>query len=415
MARHFRKLELVALVLLLIFYLFIAGLNSHPPLTGDAPEYWHDIQNVCHGSGFRDSGDSPVIYRPPGFIWLSGQVLSVFGQCGTHSAIYFLNAILIWLSVVLLWLIASRIAKEKSRFLAALPWLVGLNPMVFQFIGFVLAEALLLFASVIFLFFVVAVETAETKRGQHWLAIGVSAALLVLCKATFLPGVAGVVALIVYWNRQLPKSRLWVSVLTLLLPLLVINGGYILRNHRVSGHYFLVNSQGAAAFFPGTISNDIQNWNDYPELHRAEREAKAIGRDLDEYLNYLAWKNVQSHPLTFTKLVLGRALRFVAPMREYMIAKGWAGIGSRSIGYAVVLLQFGIYALAFLGFCFGMKNKDRLVIAGSVFWGAFMLVHALVCAHPRYQLPAYPWVILFALYAVEEFVFKSVKRLEASN
>jgi 4-amino-4-deoxy-L-arabinose transferase-like glycosyltransferase len=206
----------------------------------------------------------PMTYRTPGYPVFLAAIYAIFGV--NWPVVMLFQAILATITVYLTWRLARKFWGDRVALIAAA--LVAIDP-----ISLVLSQKLMTennFALFIMIAVLAGVNLlSETRRKTGWaLLLGTALALATLTRPSsyYLP-VPVILGVLIWGLKRRWKVRtLALSVGMILLPLVLLVGGWIWRNYRVTGVPIYTSIEGYYAYF----------WQG------AEVLAKAQGQDISE-------------------------------------------------------------------------------------------------------------------------------------
>ena len=160
---------LAVIALTSVSLLWIAGINvpvlTSEPLdfTGDAHHYLAAATSLVDSGNLTDASNKPLTLFPPGFPILIA--IPLFAGVPTHLALFFINALSIFLIIFITYWIGIRILPTKWAALVVAA-LVGVNPSVLRTAAFVLSE--MPFSVVTGAVLLLAVITVQRQHMTRW-------------------------------------------------------------------------------------------------------------------------------------------------------------------------------------------------------------------------------------------------------
>ena len=331
----------------------------------------------------------------------------LFGLGGSHWWVVYLAQSLLGVATLLgIQLLGARLLSPRVG-LIALVLAAGYLPFL-AYTQLLLPETLFVCLVV---FCVYAVVRGVQDASPRWLLAGgalCGAAALTRSVALLLP-----VAFVVWsalapgnppaWAHPLSSARSRRGMLAFVGAMLVVLAPWVVRNaadqHRfipgdtVGGLNLLIgNHAGANGIFDERVV-----WAD-PAVQTATAQGKreaaldAVFRD-----QALGW--IDAHPADFLLLTGRRALYFVSGVRDWVVE----GIGSRALdtlAAASSLYTWALLSLALVGGVAGLLAR-RLTVLPLACFVYFLAVVAVFYWQARYRLPAMPFAILLAAYALD--------------
>lgn len=369
-------------------------------LTPDSSEYRLLARNVVRFHTFSTSAGAPIepsIARPPVYPLF----LALFPAV---SAVAMAQAVLDALVCVLLFLLASRVARPPFAMAAAL--LYAIHPGAIAQSAAILSEtsftALLLAA--VFL----AVIAAERAHFVFAIGAGVLLGLATLSRSI---GVIDVIAV----GVVLVLRRFRATAVVVVIVAAVVVAPWIVRSSRVVGRFVFIQAPAAAAWYLPTLwwldqNDELAIWRYYSATDaygmsiRAARGRAGEVMKAEDIGRRQAIANVRKNPGAYLR---SRARAF--PHLFLNTFDRFTGINqsigeSRGAARAVKLgLMFLFTALPMAAACLGLPASRR-TLAGTLaaaMWLATLAVHVVLFIDYRYFLPAVPFQLVTAALGME--------------
>jgi hypothetical protein len=267
---------------------------------------------------------------------------------------------------------------------AVVGWVVYL-PHRYVF-GYYYAEPLVSLLSAVLLW----LAARASREWEPWatLACGVTAAILVLARAPFLPVVVGLGLWIAARSRGAQQRVAWLYALGFALAY----APWPIRNRVAEGQFVPFTTEGGKIFFQGTYlpgddvtMNELRRMPEFRVIERGEEGRSAVGQY--SYWQTLALAQLRADPAGQVRLFLRKALRFWT----YLPAGSW--MPSWKTGtMAAVLLPMG-------GIGFVRHRRTPLAQLCALWVAGLWLFHALIHAELRYNFPVLPTLMVLALLA----------------
>jgi hypothetical protein len=175
----------------------------------------------------------------------------------------------------------------------------------------------------------------------------------------------------------------------------------VARNRLDLGRFEFAPGNGGHTLLGGTVSNQIDNWYEFPEYREAvSRWESGDRRDwpvLDRYLAHVAFQRVLSDPIHWLFLCGGRAARFMLPARTWFVQAGLAQTGTFPPIYLLAIaLNLALFGLAAMAAVRAVRLRDEALALGPVLVFTHMLAYALTYVSPRYAVTITPVLIATA-------------------
>ena len=374
------------------FLLFWLGLSALLRLAfvlktgtgGLSPDAWDWMTTgwrVAAGEGFGGS------WRPPGYIFYLAGLSLAFGK--SVMAVKFANVLLGTATVLLAYLTAKiifnlRTARITAALLSFYPYLIAYSGdgLSETFMAFILAAAVYLIA-----------RASEKPSWPNLAAAGLVMGYTALTKSTVLPFLLLACAWL-WWRTGKFRSGFFAGVFTLLAIL-----PWSMRNYFSEGGYVMPVSTPWYSFYgscsDAAIRVEMMGEQDSPQVAQIAPEnwdyvSKLPLAERDKYCKEKSLEWINDNPYQFTYLLYLRVKHFwrLYPMMAYRWQK-----------YAAMATS-GLYIpLCFAGMLLGLRSfKKTSLLAGLLV--LYTLVHMFFVVTLRYRVPADPYIIMFAAFAL---------------
>jgi hypothetical protein len=423
----------LVLLIALAFGIRLGYVVAHPdpPIFDDALHYDDIAKNLAAGNGFSmsyeyllegdrpaDGGSAATARRPPLYPLYLAAFYATLGQ--NYAVVLVAQAFLGTLFCFLVFLLARATDGRPVALLAL--GLCAVHPSFVRYCGLLLTETMFLVLTVgAFLAGYLAIE-----RGGFWRSAlaGALGALATLCRPTamfFLPlhiclvwighrwwrgrdaGIVGEASADRVGARK--KKRSWrreAGAYAVIFCLIL--APWVVRNLVVFDAFIPGFTSSGYNLFMGTFppSRGLSNMD--PRLHPPELRNELTGKgevESDRIFRRAAFRNVVETPGAYAKLV-GMKL-----IRTWFVIKPehtWRP-SPRSLAVHVPLLT-----LALVGVFLLWKTRPLSAVLLSAGVVSFTAFHALVVSNLRYNLPAVPFAIVLAAYAVAFIGRKMLRR-----
>ena len=393
---------LLALVLRLAWS-FYADADPRYVWRFDMTLYDHEAVQLAAGNGYLDQSGGPSAHWPPGYPMTLAPLYYLFDY--NPVAARMLNVVLGSATVVLLYLLGSRVFDRRVGLTAAL--LLALFPNQVFFSSLTLTE--ILFTTLLVLILLLTVHLMLGQRAPPLWQVGLTGALMgyaALVRGEALLLIAFVVpALLLRW-------RSWRRVLTyaavLLVGMAVIIAPWTVRNVVRMKSFILISTSGAEAFWVGHhagADGRITGFDvgfRYEPLPNPEREVKINDIALNEALTFMKHHPGEDLKLIPSKLFFlykddGSSMHWVQ-LEEFTIppqAGAFFG-GLASVYYWVALLVAAVGARAW----FSLREPGKALLVGAVLYWTLIFGVVFFGDH-RFHFPIIP---IFSLWAAASLV-----------
>ena len=392
----------VLVVSLAVRLVFLAGRHTAP--FSDMVGYEERALLLLHEGTFQTGGAFGATYHAPGYLIF---LAAVFGLAGERLwVVYLVQSVL---GVATLWgieLLGVRLFSSRVGLIALV--LGAAYVPFFAYAHLLLPET---FFVCLVVFCAYAVVRGVQDASPWWLLAGgvlCGCAALTRSVALLLPAAFAVWLVLApagarSGRRPLASGRVRLGLLLFVGAMLLMLAPWVVRNvadqHRfipgdtVGGLNLLIgNHPGASGSF-----DEQAVWANaavQAAVAQGKREAAldAVFRD-----QALAW--IVAHPADFLLLSGRRALYFVVGVRDWVMN----GMGSRAldtVSDASFWYTWAVVSLALVGGVAGLFGRRRTLLPLACLL-YFLAVVAVFYWQARYRLPAMPFAVLLAAYAID--------------
>ena len=368
----------------------------------DSPSYLGPGRSWATGNGLREDG-RPLESRLPLYPLALGVVIRLFGDAPVTFSL--LNATCHVAAVMLARAVLRRRLDPATADLASAAAL--LYPPLLTSTGLVLQESFL--ALLLSAFFYSLWRAVESGAAGWIAAAGAALGLSGLAKVTSLPLAVPAAVLVALGPPPAPRvpsgarpaARAGIFIVSVFLVLLP----WAVRNHRVLGRLEVTNSNGGHTFLGGTVSNTITDWTALPEYVAARQEwidgARSSHPVLEHYLYLVACRRIAAAPGRWLGLVLERTGRFMLPARHWLVAVGWARMGTFPTWYlGLTAINVALFAGTAWLVVLAVRQRDAPLLVGPLIVFGTQAVYAVTYASPRYGVTIGPVLMAAAVLAI---------------
>ena len=396
----------------LIFLIFLAALFIRSayifqilrfPLTeflvrsGTFDQYGFDTRGVFISLG-NWFGGSEVFGKEPLYSYFLAFIYRLFGY--NHFVVYFMQAILTSLSVVLVYKISRQIFNNTVGYIAA--FILAFYSVSIFYDTILLRASLITFLNIL-LFYLILKAQGRNKL-YAWLVPGMIMALSMLTRQNMLfPFIA---FFIIITNRPLKVavSRLAVFIIGMCILLFPV----FARNYIVSGHQGISISSEVNAFWVGNTydaSGVDLAWS--PEYHRLERESSGSPKKMLGVFLREVKERPRDHLVLYARKIWMFFNGYEAPSNTnyYLYNEEFPSV----LRWPLFNFQL-VSGLGILGILLSLSRGKKPLLA-YIFIGVLSVSVILFHIQSRFRLPSVPFFIIFASYAIYSIFdgFKSRK------
>ncbi len=364
-----------------------AGRGDH--LSSDTTSYYEIAQNIIQGQGFVQAG-SPF-RRTPVFPLLLATALK-FHLSFLWVQIF--QAIMGAATSVILWMLGREMFGEPAGLIAA-----GIHSI--DYLSVRQTVAIMPEITLVFLLllgtWIMARGIRENRPSKMALG-GILAGLTVLTKEVFMLYFLGTCFLVLFTRH--PWRRKFLLAVSFLILFLMTLSPWLVRNHQISGKWFLITANGGHVFYLGNNSTTDsrmvgEEWDYNFDSHYPVGDPnlpQLFTVEADRYLLQLGLEYLRKDPVRFLEQAGKKLVRFWFPFyTDVPLLTQW--------------LTFFSYAPVFvLGF-FGMigligRWREFFLLMAPIFY--LTLIHTVTISSIRYRYPVMPFLMLFAAFAIHE-------------
>jgi hypothetical protein len=418
----------------------------------DSNDYIKLADNLAGFKGYT-KGSEPEIFRVPGYSFF----LSPFRYIFPHSIfpVIIVQCILSTASILLLWHLTLYLTLGNKTIAKVATIIQALSLSSIVAANKILTETLFTFLLLLFLFFLAKTviymkindQKSSGKKYFFTFATGITAGLLVLVRAIFLPLFP--LFLIYLWISGISsfqkgnRAGVYKLILIMFFPYLLSVGGWSLRNSLTAGYngFSSVGSINIYRYYSCALSAR-QNGSAFSDEQRiCDANLSAAGNEVQQAAYSLEHgiPVLKSAPLTYLFLHLKTDINtlfpavgdFYALMGKNIGGKGTLSvINSRGIAAGIKHYFAGNWTLFFLAMpvVFLLILKYLLAAAGAgrkifsknidftaviyIISAVYMIIIPGAVSHPRFRVPIEPILSLFAGIGLY-FMLELINNLEA--
>ncbi|MEW6679755.1 MAG: glycosyltransferase family 39 protein [bacterium] len=374
-----------------VFLIFLAGLVlrilfifcfPQPGVVSDASGYDMIGLSIAQGNGFCMDGILTA-RREPIYPLFLAFVYFVFGH--SYLAVRILQAIIGALTCIFVYLIGKRIFGKNCGVLASL--FCALYPHLITTTGFVLTETLFTFLLSVSIYFLL----KGLEKRKFLILAGIFFGLSTLTRSVTL--LFPFFLLVCFLILKKKGAILDFCIISIFMTATIIP--WTIRNYIRFHTLIPVAIGGGYVLWPGTYIPWDGDWK-YYDLSDMNKLTEGLSEiEADKRLTKQGLKNIRENPFGYIKLCIKKGYRlwFWIPGGKEVL-KPYPKI---KIGLAI--FQYLVIFFALLGIIFGLeKLREYLPILTIILY--FTVIHSLLLAIPRYNLPIFPYLFLFCANAI---------------
>jgi hypothetical protein len=402
--------------------------DAHPAAVtkgGDTASYLGPARALIEHGRFSLSpqNDTPIFFRTPGYpiflaaiLWLTNSVWSISP----------IQAALSVFTVVGVVVVGRRTIGPTAGLLAGV--LVALDPLQFAASGTILTESLasLVVVGIAAAGAAVFIRPPENVQVRAVVALGalIAAATMVRPTTYYFPAV--VVVLLVVRFRHLPRRSMLPLIMAFLLPIVVVAGGWVVRNHDAVNSWQVSGAQAAALYCWHGAAVEARATGEGIRAARERLQCEPGGFDLaavcpswwacqarrpladgpswDE-MGRRGTKILVQHPVQTAEVMVKGLVREVAGPGTEKVSRYLHIRSSLPLVALLALWNALLWLLALVGAVVGLRSSHRW------FWGFVIslvvyvvVVSAGAVAESRMRAPLVPLLALLAALGTRHIV-----------
>lgn len=377
---------LLALVLRLLFNIFIVGLDT-PPIN-DATQYDAIGYNLSKGNGFMLDEPMPGIsskttsYRAPLLPFLLAGIYVIFGH--SYPAAKIMLSILGAFTCIVIYFIGKHTFDRKVGFLSAL--ISCIYPFFIYYTGYLLSETP--FVMLVCMFTLSLIIANEKGTYRYFIMAGILLGFACLCRPTMLiiPPFILLWLVIISRNGILDSLKRFVVIILIMISTIA---PWTIRNYKIHHHFVPVTTIAlGSSLWQGNnpLATGKVNYGYVTSRH----EFGTFESEVDDgrFYQNLAISYMKDHPKRIFKLAGRKFVEF------------WK-VTSPNVLFRQNLISIFSYGIILFLFCIGVFlsikqwQKPILLILMIIY---YTLIHMIFPVTVRYRLPIEPFLIVFAAY-----------------
>lgn len=386
----------------------------------DAEYYYHAAVNLLDGHGFSASKQapySPATTRPPLYSLFLAAFMAIFGR--SITGIVLGQALLQALTLSLIYYGAKRLFSRGVAFWLTLYSI--LDPVLLAMCGYLYSETLYYLLHVVMVFLLLAGAASGFGFGRVF-AIALLLGLGLLARPIGLFFVPVMILVLALSTRRVPSAVGKSAVL--LVTIVAVIAPWLVRNHRLSGHWSMSTIQGQHVFYL-YVAPFLAAREKIPTDAMKERLQATEPHDFpdafarSDYLMDQAVAEIKRHPLAYTFYHFAHAAPVLVGANSGAMAalvgwdhSSWPALGGRDIR-SLLLFSANLLLLAVLygSFTYGVWRlwvERRLLLLFITLAGiAYFLWVIGPEASSRYRLSLLPFVLFGAGYGLHSLQVRS--------
>ncbi len=429
----------IALLMCMIF-ISLVNLDKTGPIKADAHTYFIIGKNLSQGYGFTYESSppySPNMEREPAYSVFLGIIFFLFGI--NIFIVQLIQAFVFAVTCVLVYKIASKVAKGNIPFIAALA--TASFPTLANYTAYLLSETLFTF---LLTFSVLALmKSFESDRLKWFFISGITIGLASLCRATLMFFGIFVAALIVAYylweNSKVTRNTLAKALFLALLGFTIVITPWMTRNY-ILFKKCTISTRGFASLYVRATKvnldkNELKMYavyclseyaagKLYPEYRMVSSsegyfykplvdkiseysKLKMSAAEMDSAFKKESLSLILAHPVKFIATGVFEFIKFNSfaqipllndrPMQDLIKSNYFFAI-SRGM---FKLLGFLILIFAIIGIFSCKKDTEWAVLFTVVLY--FNLIHLFADSVGRYALPIIPFYLVFCILGINFF------------
>ncbi len=399
-------------------------LNHRDPglfVTDDAGDYIRLAKTIVETGTFSISPDfvgTPEIIRTPGYPLFVALIYTIFGYNNLWVALA--QILISAITVLIVFKIAEKLTDKRIALLAAL--LLSLDALSFGYTTIIMAETV--FTLFLVLIFYAGIKYIKTfGKIQYALAMGfLTAAATQIRPVNYFLFIVLLIFFLVYgMTKRWKTAKIAAASLLILLPTILIVGGWQLRNYRLSGYsgfsaiahinMYFFRAAEILALEEGKTFREIQIQIGYDTYYQTLLDNKEKRGEMLNEWNIKGFAIVKQHPWQLAKMQLkgmisilirpgGSALTHLFGYNLYVLQSEQSNMEiAESLGASfkicllavflyLSILYFGVLSWLISVFKAGKVDSIHLFLSGIVIY--FIFISAGPEGVARFRIPIIP-------------------------
>ncbi|MDZ4805364.1 MAG: glycosyltransferase family 39 protein [Candidatus Eisenbacteria bacterium] len=396
------RLLLVALLVFLAGVIYSHTLGNQVRYT-DEHDYLKLAQNLASTWKYSYNGVDPTAVRTPGYPFFLALILSAGAGLFVLRLAGFLA---LAASICLTFVVLERTATRRAAWIGAM--LVACYPVLFYTAGTFYPQTL----SAVLLLGTLAIlaGTGRINR-RNYLMAGLFLGVAIM----MVPNFIFTLAITAAWLILRERRRAPMAILCLLLPTMILLGGWAVRNYGVFHAFIPLSTNGGVTLLNGNSSTTDPN-SSYFDASRHVSDIDALRHmnevERDRYFRDRALEHIRENPARTLKLYGLKFLNWFHYTNRIMT------VGEESRARNLVML-FTYWPLLFLvivrlalSFRFPLSHFELLLLALYVGNGLFL---SMFLPRIRYRLPFDYGLIMLAAIFLDAVVLRRLRRNSATG
>lgn len=381
--RYFLALIFITALSLRIGYAFLEKVTPFQ----DAAGFDEIGRHIAEGKGYRIS-DGPIeedkaVLWPPGYPFFLGLTYKIFGH--SYPAVWIIQSIIAAFICILIFFIANRLFGREVARVSAIISAICFNLVIYP--AMLLSETL--FLLLILLCFIYIYKTDALSLDSRYVIAGIFGGLSVLTRPIIL------IFFLFFGIVSFKKNNR--GIMLFLFPIILFVSFWIARNYYIYHRFIPITTVGDQ-IWDGHHLQATGRYNMPEDISGNLSGQEYLKMEKLGYLRGLEF--ILKHPIKTLFLELRKISLFFSLLRTdgwWPYMKGIGRIFSLILSLLFNLLIFG-FGITGIVFSYAKVNKYISWMRKFIFISVLSLIPFIVEA--RYRLTVYPFMIIFASYAL---------------
>lgn len=354
----------------------------------DAAGFDEIARHIAEGKGYRIS-DGPIenddaIRWAPGYPFFLGMIYRLFGH--NYPAAWVIQSIIGAFTCILIFFIARRLFSRKVAYISAIISTICFNLVIYP--AMLLSETLFLLLILLCIIYIYKAEALNLN--SRYLFAGILGGLSALTRPVIL-------IFFLFFGFGFPKRNLR-GIILFFCPIILLVSFWIARNYSIYQQFIPICSSPGENFWDGHHLKATGKFDIPDEAARDFSIQEYIGMDNLGYRRGLEF--ITKYPARALSLEFRKASLFFSLARTdgwWPHMKGLDRIFSLGLS---LLFNLFIFGLGIAGIVFSYTEKNRYISWMRRF--VYINISALMpfIIEARFRLTIYPFMIIFAAYAL---------------
>lgn len=358
------------------------------PTYADATGYDKIGKNIAEGKGYRISNgsiqDDEAVLWPPGYPFFLGIIYRIFGH--RYPAVWIMQSIIGAFVCILIFFIANKLFDQKVAYLSAVISAICFNLVIYP--AMLLSETLFFLLLLLCLIYIYKADVLNLNT--RYLFAGILGGLSTLTRPII------VTSLLFFGFISIRKN--FKVIILFLFPIILFISLWIARNYYIYKHLIPICSGMGEIFWDGHYVAATGKYDQPQEIPQDSSTQEYIKIDNLGYLRGLEF--IIKHPIRTLFLELKKLSLFFSLIHTDAWWPHIKGIDRIFSFIFSLLFNLLIFGFGTIGIVFSYTKVCKYISWTRRFIYIYILSLIPFVVEARYRLTIYPFMIIFASYAL---------------